>query len=192
MRVPKGLATVADFVSPATPAALEATVKDWNISFQADIMGLVTLIETAKPHLVERARNGGQPSVVVISSLAGFEARHQPIAGPYSTFKRAQAVLAKDYSRTLAPLGIRINTIAPGAIETQDITWPDGTVNESTFQRAKKEHPGMIEGFVDTVPLNRAGTPEEIANTVLFLSSPLASYICGSNIVVDGGLSIGF
>lgn len=128
----------------------------------------------------------------MISSLAGFERRHPTATGPYGTFKRAQVTLAKDYVRKLAPLGIRINTVVPGTIETPNIIWADGTVSETAYQRAKRAYPDVIQGFVDEVPLKRAGSPQDVANSVLFLSSRLASYINGTVVVVDGGLSIGF
>lgn len=155
-------------------------------------MGLITLIEAALPHLEERVKSGGHPSIVVISSLAGFEARHPGVTGPYSTLKRAQATLAKDYSRKLAPLGIRINAVVPGSIETSGTIRPDGTVEPSTFQHVMKERPEFLKAILAAVPLGRTGVETEVSNAVLFLSSQLASYICGTNLVIDGGMSIGF
>jgi 3-oxoacyl-[acyl-carrier protein] reductase len=115
----------------ASPIIVEATNENWEKSFRADISGLVTLIEASIPFLEEQSKALENASIVVISSMAGFEARY-PIAGsPYTTLKRAQAVLAKDYARTLGPRGIRINSIAPGSIENPNITLPDGTVQWS-------------------------------------------------------------
>lgn len=153
-------------------------------------MGLIHLIEATVPHLTERAKAGGFPSVVVTSSLAGFEARHPAIACPYSTLKRAQATLAKDYSRKLAPLGIRINTVLPGSIENPSITLPDGTVELSNFQIIKREQPEFYQSLLDAVPMKRTGRPEEVANLVVFLSSHLASYLCGANLLIDGGMAL--
>jgi 3-oxoacyl-[acyl-carrier protein] reductase len=176
----------------ASPLIGEATVEGWENSFRADILGLVTLIDASTPFLEERAKGSENASLVVISSMAGFEARH-PIAGsPYSTFKRAQAVLAKDYARKLGALGIRINSIAPGSIENPNITLPDGTVQLSQYQIVKRDNYPFYKSLLDAVPLGRTGVPEEIANTVIFLASGLASYINGANIVVDGGMSLFF
>lgn len=124
--------------------------------------------------------------------MAGFEARH-PIAGsPYSTFKRAQATLAKDYARKLGALGIRINAVVPGSIENPNITLPDGTVQLSQYQIVKRDNYPFYKSLLDAVPLARTGVPEEVANTVIFLASGLASYINGANIIVDGGMSLFF
>jgi 3-oxoacyl-[acyl-carrier protein] reductase len=176
----------------ASPIIVEATNENWEKSFRADISGLVTLIEASIPFLEEQSKALENASIVVISSMAGFEARY-PIAGsPYTTLKRAQAVLAKDYARTLGPRGIRINSIAPGSIENPNITLPDGTVQWSSYQIVKRDNYPFYKALLDAVPLGRTGTPEEIANTVIFLASRLSSYVNGANIVVDGGMSITF
>jgi 3-oxoacyl-[acyl-carrier protein] reductase len=173
----------------ASPLLHDATKEAWEKSFQADILGLIALIDAATPHLAKR---GGTGSIVVVSSLAGFEARERNIAGPYGTLKRAQATLAKDYARKLGPLGVRINSIAPGMIETRSVTLPDGTVELSTFQRARKEKPEYIKTLLESVPLGRTGTVEDAANVVVFLGSRLSGYVCGANLIIDGGMSIGF
>ncbi|KAH0495976.1 hypothetical protein TgHK011_009497 [Trichoderma gracile] len=173
-------------IANASPLIAEATPEAWENSFRADIMGLVTLIEASTPYLEERAKASENASIVVISSMAGFEARHPVHGSPYSTFKRAQAVLAKDYARKLGPLGIRINSIAPGSIETPNITLPDGTVQWSQYQIVKRDNYPFYKALLDAVPLGRTGAPEEVANTVMFLASGLSSYINGTNIVVDG------
>lgn len=142
------------------------------------------------PHLEKRATEGKSTSIVVISSIAGFETRHPSIGGPYTTFKRAQATLAKDYARQLAPRGVRINTIVPGTIENPSIIKEDGTVVLSTFKIVKRDMPDFYNSLVGAIPMHRTGIPEEIAPAVLFLTSDLASYITGSNLVIDGGMSM--
>lgn len=113
-----------------------------------------------------------------------------PIIGsPYTTFTRAKAVIAKDYARKFAPLGIRVNTLALGLVETPNITHPDNSVEWSTYQTFKKNSPGVLEALEDKVPLKRAGECEEIANVVVFLASNLSSYVCGATIAIDGSLS---
>ncbi|KAH6895904.1 hypothetical protein B0T10DRAFT_526933 [Thelonectria olida] len=176
-------------VANASPLLHAATKEAWEKSFQADILGLIALIDAATPHLEKR---GGTGSIVVVSSLAGFEARERNIAGPYGTLKRAQATLAKDYARKLGRLGVRINSIAPGTIETPSATLPDGTKELSTFQRVRKEKPEYINALLEAVPLGRTGTVEEVANVVVFLGSRLSAYVCGANLIIDGGMSIAF
>lgn len=152
-------------------------------------MGLISLLEATEPYLVERARAGGSPSVVVITSLAGYDLMLPIIGSPYTTFTRAKSVIAKDYARKFAPLGIRVNTLALGLVETPNITHPDNSVEWSTYQTFKKNSPGVLEALEDKVPLKRAGECEEIANVVVFLASNLSSYVCGATISVDGSLS---
>ncbi|KAM0263895.1 hypothetical protein ACHAQJ_000930 [Trichoderma viride] len=179
-------------IANASPLITEATSEGWENSFRADIMGLITLIDASTPFLEERAKASENASIVVISSMAGFEARHPIPGSPYSTFKRAQAVLAKDYARKLGALGIRINSIVPGSIENPNITLPDGTVQWSQYQIVKRDNYPFYKSLLDAVPLGRTGAPEEVANTAIFLASRLSSYINGANIVVDGGMSIIF
>ena len=87
---------------------------------------------------------------------------------------------------------MRINTVVPGAIDTPGQTLPDGTREPSRFEMVRKEKPEYIASILESIPLGRPGTVEELANAVVFLSSPLSSYISGANLVVDGDMSIGF
>lgn len=175
--------------SIASPLYVEPTLEAWQKSFQADILGLWTLIDVATPHLEAR---GGTGSIVVISSAAGFEARYPIVGSPYSTFKGAQATLAKDLARQLAPKGIRINTVVPGVIDTPSITLPDGTEELSTIGISKRDNPGFIRAIVSQVPLGKAGEPQDVANAVMYLGSRLAKYVTGASLFVDGAISVSF
>lgn len=175
--------------SIACPLVTEATTEAWQKSFQADILGLWTLIDAATPHLEAR---GGTGSIVVISSVAGIEARYPVVGSPYTTFKRAQATLAKDLARQLGPKGIRINTVVPGAIDTPSIILPDGTEELSSFGIVKRDTPGFIQAIESQVPLGKAGEPQDIANAVMYLGSRLAKYVTGASLIVDGAISIAF
>jgi 3-oxoacyl-[acyl-carrier protein] reductase len=162
----------------------EPTIDHWEKSFQADILGLINLINTSAPHLEKQ-----KGSIVVISSLAGFEAKHPAIRSPYTTFKRAQATLAKDFGRWLTPRGVRINTIVPGAIDTPPVPQPDGTLEPSKFRKVLDADPAWLEDIVKSIPLGHVGQGQDIANAVVFLGSRLSSYISGINLIVDGGMS---
>ena len=155
-------------------------------SFEGDILGLITLIDASTPFLQEA---DGQGAIVVVGSLAGFEARHYAVAGPYTTLKRAQSTLAKDYSRKLSPLGVRINCVVPGMIETPGAILPDGTQEQSRFAKRMTEDPDFMESILKTIPLDRPGSVQELANAAIFLSSPLSSYTTGTILIVDGGAS---
>ena len=152
----------------------------------------MTLINTATPYLEKSAANGRHPSIVVVSSLGGFEAKVEPAGSPYTGLKRTQAIIAKDLSRNLGPLGIRINVIVPGVIETPGEYAEDGTFVESTFTQIRKAQPEMIEPAIQAVRLKRPGTVEEIGNVAVFLGSRLSSYVCAAEIFVDGGGRSGF
>lgn len=124
-----------------------------------------------------------------MSSLAGWEARYHTLTSPYPTMKRAQGMLAKNYSKDLAPRGVRVNSLVSGAVETPNLTLPDGTVELSTWHAKMQSSPEAFEGLFETIPMRRAAKPEETANAVIFLSTHLASYITGASLFVDGGMS---
>jgi 3alpha(or 20beta)-hydroxysteroid dehydrogenase len=117
-------------------------------------------------------RSGGG-SIVNISSGAGL--RGSPRAFAYSTTKWALRGMTKAASMDLARYKIRVNSVHPGPIETDMLTEWTG---EERVKRLK------------TVPMRRTGTPEEIAQTVLFLLSDEASYITGAEVAVDGGITV--
>ncbi|KAL4731370.1 hypothetical protein ACLX1H_000336 [Fusarium chlamydosporum] len=173
-------------VACACPKYIEPTVEHWEKSFQADVLGLVNLINTSSPYL-EKQNGGG--SIIVISSLAGFEAKHPAIRGPYTTLKRAQATLAKDFSRWLAPRGVRINTIVPGVIDSPPVPRPDGTMEPSMFQQVTTAKPAWLQELIASIPLGEVGQAQDVANAVVFLGSGLGKYINGVNLFVDGGMS---
>ena len=77
-----------------------------------------------------------------------------------------------------APLGIRVNCVAPGSIEFKDGVW----------DRRKRDEPDLYNATLANCPMGRMGTPEEVAEVVVFLASPRASYITASSLRVDGGI----
>ena len=176
-------------ISLAASPHKSATIEDWNKAFQADILGLITLIETSVPYLTE---SDGPKSIVVISSLAGFEARHSTLTGPYSTVKRTQAMLARSYARTVAPQGIRVNSILPGAVESPSVARTDGREEPSAFQLLKKHKPEFLEQLLAQIPFGRVGIAEEVANAVIFLASQLSSYTTGATLHIDGAMATTF
>jgi NAD(P)-dependent dehydrogenase (short-subunit alcohol dehydrogenase family) len=114
---------------------------------------------------------GGRGAVVNIASISGLRASALRVA--YGTSKAAVIHLTKQQSVELGNLGIRVNAIAPGPVDTD---------------MAKKVHSAAIRAdYADAIPLARYGTPEEIAQAVGFLCSQAASYINGQTLAVDGG-----
>lgn len=154
----------------------ESTSETWSTSFKVDIMGVVTLIETATPYL-EKSSN---PAVVIISSFMGREFFRSPPA-PYSPFKAAQLQHVQELSHYLGPKGIRTNAISPGPI-----IFPGGE-----WEKYQKHQPEWVEEQRLKVPLRRLGSPHEIANAAVWLASSLSSYVSGTNLLVDGGIHVG-
>ena len=144
----------------------------WDLVIQTHLMGMYHCSATAISSM--RTRGGG--SIVSIASVAGLIAI--PGRGPYSAAKAAMMSLARVMAVEVADLGIRVNCVAPGMARTalveQGIT--DGSID--------------LAAMASEIPLGRLATTEEIAGTVLFLSSDDAGYITGQTIVVDGGWTI--
>jgi NAD(P)-dependent dehydrogenase (short-subunit alcohol dehydrogenase family) len=117
------------------------------------------------------AANGGG-SVTNIASLSA--SRPAVAQAPYNCAKAAVVTLTRSAATELAPLGIRVNAVSPGLIERPGLAedWPEG-----------------VQSWLERCPSARLGTGADIASACLFLASPLASWITGQEVVVDGGMS---
>lgn len=142
----------------------------WRKSFQVDIMSCVHGIEAALPFL----KTSKTASIVAIASKAAMLS--VPSYKPYSAVKAALINYISSLSRELAPAGIRANCISPGEIYFKGGFW----------ERMKYEDPFLYEKALKNNPLGRFGSPEEVARAVVFLASPAASFISGTNLMVDG------
>ncbi len=145
----------------------------WRIAMEIDMLGTVRTVEAALPHL-ERSEAA---SIVAVSSTAALEAFGGP--RPYNAIKAAVINYMSNLATSLAAKRIRVNTVSPGTIYFDDGVWGD----------RKREQPEIYEAALANNPLGRMGTPAEVANAVAFVSSPAASFMTGSNIVVDGGFT---
>lgn len=141
---------------------------------QVHVLGVFLLCKYAAPKM----RKGGR--IIITSSVAGT--RGDPGVYGYITAKHAQVGLMRCLAKELAPRNIRVNTVHPGPID-------------NGFQHHVEEGLGAeigrdgAEFFNEQIPLGRHGDPEEIAQAVLFLASNASSYITGSTLMVDGGMS---
>lgn len=143
----------------------------WLVGFNVDLMAAVRASRHALPYL----RKSSRGSILHTSSIAAF---HPGVRGPaYAAVKAALSQYTTSQALQLAEHRIRVNAIAPGSIE-----FPDGL-----WDRRKSEAPELYQRTLAKIPFGRFGKPEEIANTALFLASPLASWITGQTLCVDGG-----
>ena len=143
----------------------------WATSISVDLLATVRATRAAVPFL-EKSDAG---AIVNISSISGFRASAR--TPPYGAVKAAILEYTQTSAAQLARKGIRVNCIAPGSIE-----FPGGT-----WERAKNHNPNLYAAILRSIPFGRLGRPEEVARVALFLSSPLAGWVTGQNIAVDGG-----
>jgi 3-oxoacyl-[acyl-carrier protein] reductase len=143
----------------------------WAVSISVDLLATVRASRAALPFL-EKSDAG---SILNISSISGFRASVR--TPPYAAVKAAILEYTLTQAAALARKGVRVNCIAPGSIE-----FPGGT-----WDRAKRNNPDLYGRILRSIPFGRLGRPEEIAQVALFLCSPLASWVTGQNIAVDGG-----
>jgi dehydrogenase/reductase SDR family protein 4 len=114
----------------------------------------------------------GRGVIINMASTAGLRA--SPGLGAYSVSKAAVIMLTRVLGRELAPLGIRVNGIAPALIETR-------------FSEALWKNPEILGEYLKSTPLGRAGQPEEVGGAVVYLCSDAASYVTGQTLLLDGG-----
>jgi NAD(P)-dependent dehydrogenase (short-subunit alcohol dehydrogenase family) len=146
---------------------LETTAEDWRRTMAVNLDGPFFATQAAAPLMAE----GGGGAVVNITSISGLRASTLRVA--YGTSKAALAHLTKQQAVELAALGIRVNAVAPGPVDTA---------------MAKAVHtPEIRRDYHDHIPLARYGLESELAEAIYFLCSDRASYITGQVIAVDGG-----
>jgi len=146
---------------------LETTFDEWARVLAVNLTGPFLCTQACAPVMLE---NGGG-AVVNIGSISGLRASTLRVA--YGTSKAALMHLTKQQAAELGALGIRVNAVAPGPVDTA---------------MAKQVHtPDIRADYHDAIPLNRYGSEEEIAAAVAFLCSDAASYVNGQTLAVDGG-----
>lgn len=162
-------------VANVSALAIDESPENWQTSFSTDMMGTVGLVDAAMPYLEQSQA----ASIVTISSVSGREIDFA--AGPYGTMKAAIVHYTQGLAAQLAPQNIRANTVSPGN------TYFEGGV----WHSMETGNPEFYAEALGLNPTGRMATPKEIANAVVFLTSGAASFISGTNLVVDGALTRG-
>jgi len=150
---------------------LELDAAHWDAQMRVNLTGAIFCAQAFHRHSEEGASNR---SIVNIASIGGTNAQANSAA--YSTSKAAMRMLSQQMALEWGPLGVRVNTVSPGLF----ITPISAKFYEKPEDKARREQ---------VVPLKRIGDPDELANTVLFLASPRASYVHGAELIVDGGFT---
>ena len=145
-------------------------VTGWDLSYNVDIMATVHASHAAIGHL--KAARG---CIINISSISALRASAR--SAPYGAAKAAVIHYTLSQAQMYARDGVRANVISPGSVE-----FPGGL-----WEQRKSSNPNLYNAILRSIPFGRLGHPEEIANVAVFLASPLASWVTGQAISVDGG-----
>jgi glucose 1-dehydrogenase len=150
---------------------LETPLEVWNKIIAVNLTGPWLGCQVAAKRMAEQGEPG---RIINISSI--HEERSMPTNAPYCAAKGGLRMLTRTIAVELAPYGITVNNIAPGAVETP--------INVNL-----KESPDQMEKLLSEIPLGRMGQPEEVAELALYLASDASAYVTASTFFIDGGLS---
>lgn len=149
---------------------LDVTEERYDAVMAVNLKGAFFCAQAAARQMVKQG-NGGR--IINISSV--HEDLPLPEYSPYAASKGGMRMLMRTICLELAPHGIRVNDVGPGAIATP--------INKATLT-----NPTLLKELLAEIPLDRVGTPEDVAGVVSYLASPEASYVTGSTYFIDGGL----
>ena len=149
--------------------------EDWDRVMNINVKGIFLSMKYEARAMIKSGNGGSIVNIGSVNSFLGF-----PTGSAYVSSKHALVGLTSSVSAELAPQGIRVNLLCPGVIDTPMHQRLRGVVGDDLYDK----------GLIPTVHLKRAGRPEEIAQSILFLCSDAASYITGSTLTPDGGLTL--
>ncbi|MGI9325814.1 MAG: SDR family NAD(P)-dependent oxidoreductase [Pseudomonadales bacterium] len=159
---------IANAGTGAAAPLLDTSSADWEAVIQTNLNGTFYTIK----HGAVALRSGGTGTMCAVSSIAGLRTHRYMSA--YCASKAGIDMLVRNAADELGDLGIRVNSVCPGLVETQ-------------LSTGLHEHDAMRNDYLDCMPVRRTGQPEDIARAVRFLSGPESSWITGVSLPVDGG-----
>ena len=148
---------------------------DWVSSVNIDILGTVRVTAAARPYL----EAGEMPCIINVASRSAFAP--SPRAQAYAAAKAAVMHLTTSQASELARKGVRVNCVAPGSTEFAGGFW----------DKVRAHNPQIYEATAASFPFGRFGREDDVSAVMLFLASPLAGWITGQTILVDGGQTLG-
>ena len=168
-------------VSETESSALEISSEQWDKVFAVNTKGSFMFCRACANNMMENEVKG---SIIVTSSIMGRASKN--MTGAYAASKSAAIMFTKTLAKALAPMGIRVNSLAPGMVST-NLYRP---VESEMMMEKDSFVPWIIEQCIETGQLliPREGTPEDMAGAVAFLASDDASYITSQVLCVDGGV----
>ena len=154
----------------------ETTLDDWYKIIAVDLTGPFVCSREAIKQM-EKQQNPPVGGYCIINISSVHQTIPKPHFVPYATSKAGIEMMTKTMALELAKKNIRANLVAPGAIDTD-------------MNKTLRDNKEVLEKVLKQIPINRIGNPEEVANVVEFLASEKASYITGTTIYVDGGMTL--
>lgn len=154
----------------------DVTETDFDAVLNVNLKGLFFITQAFVKNRMAAPSADKRPGGKIINISSVHEELPFPHFASYCASKGGVKMLTRNLSIELAPFGITVNSIAPGAIETP--------INKNLLN-----DPAKLSAVLDNIPLKRLGTPDDVANMAVFLASEESNYVTGTTFVVDGGLT---
>ena len=155
-------------------SAEEMSTDDWRAVLDVNLSGLYYVTRAFGRPMLER----GSGSVINVGSMSGIISNYPQHQVAYNASKAGVIHLSRSIAGEWAGRGVRVNSVSPGYIATE------------MTRAALEARPDWTAAWLKRVPVGRVGTPDEVANVILFLASDASSYVVGSDLVVDGGYTV--